>query len=87
MPAPAAKPAFHLASSHDWAIISATPEGQSILRELLEKFQVNQPLYRDAEILANPRAAETFAKLRDGNHEVIQYIIHRANTDHDLSPQ
>ena len=63
-----------IATAADYAILAETDAGRRILADLRTQFESHLPSYREDELLADPAAADTFAKLRDGNREVLQYL-------------
>ena len=63
-----------IASGADYAILAETEAGRRVLADLKTQFDFHLPSYREDELLSDPKAAEVFAKLRDGNREVLQYI-------------
>jgi len=63
-----------IATVNDYALLASAPEGIRIMADLEAQFEFDQPSFRSSEILESAQGADTFAKLRDGNREVIQYI-------------
>jgi len=75
-----------IASPDDYRTFFGSQQGLNILADLEAQFETNSPSFRTEEILADPEAAETFAKLRDGAREVILYIRLRAQSNETPTP-
>lgn len=68
-----------IATASDYSAFFGSTQGIAIMKDLKAQFEFHQPSFRTDEIINNPKGADTFAKLRDGAREVIQYLEARAN--------
>lgn len=69
-----------IATDSDYAAVFGSLEGQAIMADLEAQFEFHQPSFRTDEIISNPVGADTFAKLRDGSREVLQYLQYRSSS-------